>query len=68
MGIELNTTESSNESSKPEVVKKTEKAEEEPFFRNTQDKVKFGLEVTFMLFIGFVCTFPLVLFLGNFLR
>ena len=68
MVLEPNTGESSNETIEHEEVKEVEKTEEEPFFRTTQGKVKFGIEIALMLIIGFLCTYPLVLFLGNFLR
>ena len=44
------------------------KPSDDKFFRSTKDKVKFGLEIVFMLVVGFICIYPLALFFGNFLR
>ncbi|MHA1672553.1 MAG: hypothetical protein ACTSYI_02910 [Promethearchaeota archaeon] len=43
-------------------------AKEEESFRTPMDKVKFGLEIAVMAIVGFLCIYPLSLFLGNFLR
>ncbi len=40
----------------------------ENFFRNPRDKVKFGIEIAVMVIVGFLCIYPLALFLGNILR
>ena len=50
------------------VIEPSSHEEGEKFFRNPHDKVKFGIEITVMVIAGFLCLYPLALFLGNFLR
>jgi len=57
-----------NNKDSPGELSESNKTKREDFFRTPRDKVKFGIEIAVMLIVGFLCIYPLSLFLGNFLR